>query len=77
MSGQGKQLIGGLLGHRNVATTQRYAHLGNSVMNAASAMVGNQLGALLALGGRSEANGRHTDEEANSSPPTATKIAAE
>lgn len=70
-------VIGGLLGHRNVATTQRYAHLGNSVMNAASAMVGNQLGALLALGGRSEANGRHTDEEANSSPPTATKIAAE
>lgn len=46
-------LIGGLLGHRQASTTQRYAHLADDPIRSASELVGSRIAA--ALEGRAEA----------------------
>lgn len=45
--GASLQIIGALLGHANAATTQRYAHLQEYPVKAASESVGRQLAASL------------------------------
>lgn len=54
-SGLGLPIIGKLLGHREAATTQRYAHLDNDPLRRAAGAIGATISA--AMDGRSEANG--------------------
>ena len=48
-SGMGLPIIGALLGHKEARTTQRYAHLADDPLRAASEAIGGQIAA--ALGG--------------------------
>ncbi len=41
------QLIGGLLGHSQVATTERYAHLSDNPLRAANAAIGERIAAVM------------------------------
>ena len=51
--GLGLPIIGALLGHRQAVTTQRYAHLSNDPLRAAT----NQIGRTIATAMRSRAKG--------------------
>ncbi len=53
-SGMGLPIIGALLGHREARTTQRYAHLADDPLRAASEAIGGQVAA--ALDGSGEAS---------------------
>ena len=46
-SGMGLPVIGALLGHKEVRTTQRYAHLADDPLRAASEAIGGQVAAAL------------------------------
>jgi integrase len=52
-SGMGLPIIGALLGHKEARTTQRYAHLADDPLRAASEVIGGQVAA--ALGGEDAA----------------------
>ncbi len=52
-SGMGLPIIGALLGHKDAHTTQRYAHLADDPLRAASEAIGGQIAA--ALGGEDSA----------------------
>ena len=52
-SGMGLPIIGALLGHKEARTTQRYAHLADDPLRAASEAIGGQIAA--ALGGEDSA----------------------
>jgi site-specific recombinase XerD len=45
-------LIGGLLGHKNTATTARYAHLSDNPLRQVTDMVGERIAAAMAGKGR-------------------------
>ena len=45
--GVGLPLIGGILGHRQASTTQRYAHLADTPLRAAANMIGGDIAASL------------------------------
>jgi integrase len=47
-SGMGLPVIGALLGHKEARTTQRYAHLADDPLRAASEAIGGQVAAALA-----------------------------
>ncbi|MEM1345483.1 MAG: tyrosine-type recombinase/integrase [Pseudomonadota bacterium] len=61
-NGMSLPLIGGLLGHRSVATTARYAHLADDPQRLAAAAVGGRIEAALA-GGRGGASVVGSPEE--------------
>jgi hypothetical protein len=44
----GLPLIGGILGHRQASTTQRYAHLADGPLRTAADLIGSELAAALA-----------------------------
>jgi len=46
-TGLGLPIIGKLLGHRQAATTQRYAHLDTDPLRRASEMIGSRIAAAL------------------------------
>lgn len=46
--GVGLPLIGGILGHRQASTTQRYAHLADTPLRAAADLIGSELAVALA-----------------------------
>lgn len=48
--GLGLPVIGALLGHRQAATTQRYAHLADDPLKRAAARIGGEIGAALEMG---------------------------
>ncbi len=48
--GIGLPLIGGILGHRQASTTQRYAHLADSPLRAAADIIGSEIAASLSAG---------------------------
>ena len=47
MSGRSLPMIGALLGHKDIATTQRYAHLSDNPIRSASDQIGSRLSTLL------------------------------
>jgi integrase len=48
--GVGLPLIGGILGHSQASTTQRYAHLADTPLRAAANVIGSEIAASLFLG---------------------------
>ncbi len=48
--GIGLPLIGGILGHRQASTTQRYAHLADTPLRAAADIIGSEIAASLSAG---------------------------
>jgi len=50
-SGLGLPMIGKLLGHRQAATTQRYAHLDNDPLRRASGTIGSQIASAMGMKG--------------------------
>ena len=44
---RGLPLIGGILGHRQASTTQRYAHLADGPLRTAADLIGSELAAAL------------------------------
>ncbi|WP_181951697.1 hypothetical protein [Sulfitobacter mediterraneus] len=47
MSGMSLPMIGALLGHKDIATTQRYAHLSDNPVRSAADQIGHRLNELL------------------------------
>ena len=47
MSGMSQPMIGALLGHKDIATTQRYAHLSDNPVRSAADQIGHRLHELL------------------------------
>lgn len=56
--GVGLPLIGGILGHRQASTTQRYAHLADTPLRAAADVIGSEIAASLAQTSKAEAEPR-------------------